>query len=385
MTPKNFIWNGLLTDPGTVNTVTAVHPSPTIDADGAGHFWLPASTDALLAAALQANARASWRDLAELADTSESTAARRVRALVASGAVRSTVIADPIRCGLGLPVTVLFRVNNKSLRPLRDHLIQREDVRLVALLTGRFSLLADFIVPSLDRLAELMTEDLTAIDATFESVTHPTFREFKTTVDWAVGLVAGIPGVRTPLADIEPAPTPIPLDKHDEALVAALRTDGRMSFSEAGQPAGLSESAARRRFDALVQSGRVHPVTLVDSGLLGFHAEAFIWLNTEPGAVDQVAHALAARPEIRYLAVVGTDSDLFCEVVLPKPSDLLKFRTDVLGALDGVTAVEVAMNVRTLKRAFLPTRVERARDDNKDFGARRGVIDQQEAVRVSKN
>lgn len=321
----------------------------------ASAFWQPQSDDALLAAALQANARATWRDLARLVGGSESTVARRVRALISSGAVRTTVLVDPIRCGLGLPVTVFFRVTNKSVRTLVDHLVARTDVRLVALLTGRHGVLGEFIVPSLADLERLLMDDLAAVDATFETTTEPVLREFKATVEWAHGLVAGVPGVRTPLVDGERRADPQPLDATDQALVDLLRLDGRTSFGDLGQAVGLSESAARRRFDALVESRRIHPVTLVAGSVLGLDAQYFVSLNVTPGQIDHAARVLADRPEVRYLAAMAGSSDLFFELMLPAHPDLHRFRAEVLGALPGVTGVAIAMNVQTLKRAFLPS------------------------------
>lgn len=317
-------------------------------------MWRPASSDALLAAALLANARASWRDLARLIDTSESTVARRVRALIGSGAVRATVLTDPIRCGLGVPIAMFFQVSNKSLGVLADHLVERPDVRMAALLTGRHGLLAEFIVPSVGYLERLLKHELAVVDATFTSTSEPVLREFKTTVDWAHGLVADLPEVRTPLVDIAPVQTPVPLDAIDQALVEALRQDGRTSFTDLGQAVGLSESAARRRVDALVESGRVHPVTLVEPSLLGFDAHYFVRLGVGPAQIDQTARALAARPEIRYVAATAGDSGLLLELLLPTHADLYQFRTEVLGELVGVSTVEISMSVQTLKRAYVP-------------------------------
>jgi DNA-binding Lrp family transcriptional regulator len=252
-------------------------------------------------------------------------------------------------------VTVFFRVSNRSLRALAEHLVGRSDVRLVALLTGRHGVLAEFIVPSLGDLERLLADDLAGVDATFETTTEPVLHEFKATVEWAHGLVAGVPEVRGAALDRSAQAEPQPLDEIDQALVDLLRRDGRTSFAVLGKAVGLSESAARRRFDALVQSRRIHPVTLVAGNVLGLDAQYFVSLNVMPAQIEHAARVLAARPEVRYLAATAGESDLFFELMLPAHPDLLRFRTEVLGALEGVTGVAIAMNVSTLKRAFLPS------------------------------
>ncbi|WP_433271146.1 Lrp/AsnC family transcriptional regulator [Actinosynnema sp. CS-041913] len=320
-------------------------------------WWERASLDARLAAALQANPRVSWRDLARAVESSESTVARRVRALTTSGALRTTVVVDSIRTGRGFPVTVYFAVTNKSLRTLADHLVARQDVRMVAVLTGRYGLLAEFITPSTEDLATILLDTLTGVDATFESMSEPVLREFKSTVDWSHSLVADIPGVRLPLLDLAPDEEPMALDPVEEAIAELLRVDGRMSFADLAQATGLSESAVRRRTDALIAAGRVHPMTLVDARLLGFHIQAFAWVDLAPSALADAVRALAARQEVRYVAATAGDSDLLVELIMPTQADLLRFRTEVLGNLPGVRGTRVSINVRTLKRAFLPVGV----------------------------
>ncbi|WP_033295509.1 Lrp/AsnC family transcriptional regulator [Amycolatopsis jejuensis] len=317
-------------------------------------WWEHASLDARLAAALQANPRVSWRDLAKAVGSSESTVARRVRALTTSGALRTTVVVDSIRTGRGFPVTVYFAVTNKSLRTLAEHLVARDDVRMVAVLTGRYTLLAEFITASTEDLATILLDALAGVDATFESMSEPVLREFKSTVDWSHSLVADIPDVRLPLVDLVPEEEPAPLDPVEEAIAELLRVDGRMSFADLAQATDLSESAVRRRTDALIAAGRVHPVTLVDARLLGFHIQSFVWVDLDPATLDDAVRTLAARQEVRYVAATAGDSDLLVELIVPTQGDLFRFRTEVLGTLPGVRGTRLSINLRTLKRAFLP-------------------------------
>ncbi|MEU5695865.1 Lrp/AsnC family transcriptional regulator [Actinosynnema sp. NPDC020468] len=317
-------------------------------------WWERASLDARLAAALQANPRVSWRDLAKAVGSSESTVARRVRALTVSGALRTTVVVDSIRTGRGFPVTVYFAVTNKSLRTLADHLVARPDVRMVAVLTGRYGLLAEFITPSTQDLATILLDTLGGVDATFESMSEPVLREFKSTVDWSHSLVADIPGVRLPLLDLAPDEEPLALDPVEEAIAELLRVDGRMSFADLALATDLSESAVRRRTDALFTTGRVHPMALVDARLLGFHIQSFVWVDLAPSTLPDAVRTLAARQEVRYVAATAGDSDLLVELIVPTQADLFRFRTEVLGTLPGVRGTRLSINIRTLKRAFLP-------------------------------
>src|SRR5262245_65614329 len=77
-----------------------------------GHARQPeglSELDRRIVAALQIDPRASWRWLAEIVDSSESTVARRARALASAGACRSVAMLDPIRGGLGHALLVQLR------------------------------------------------------------------------------------------------------------------------------------------------------------------------------------------------------------------------------------------------------------------------------------
>src|SRR5919199_4677056 len=60
--------------------------------------------DQRIVAALQANARATWRQIAAVVGSSESTVKRRAERLVQSGTIRITVFTEPV--SPGFPVLV---------------------------------------------------------------------------------------------------------------------------------------------------------------------------------------------------------------------------------------------------------------------------------------
>jgi DNA-binding Lrp family transcriptional regulator len=67
------------------------------------------------------------------------------------------------------------------------------------------------------------------------------------------------------------------VDAVDEAIVRALVRNGRATFLELGQEVGLSASAAKRRFDRLVDGGAIRGFTaLIDPKALGWGTEAYV-------------------------------------------------------------------------------------------------------------
>jgi DNA-binding Lrp family transcriptional regulator len=308
--------------------------------------------DQRIVAALQANARATWRQIAAVVGTSESTVKRRAERLVHSGTIRITVFTETV--SPGFPVLVQCTCKIGGAPAVARRLAERDDVRFVALVTGPFDVVAEMIVPSNRRLAEIILQELPAIPGITGTTTETVLRTFKTSYDWSRDLL-GDKG-----ADLDLAPNrcngtagPVVLDEISLTILQALREDGRCSFADLATRCGITESTARYRVDNLFTKAGVRAVTLVDPSLLGYDAELVVWLRVELARLEEVAAALAARREVRYISTTSGYSDLVCEVFLRSQSDVYEFTTRVLGKLPGIQHVNMASELVTLKRAYL--------------------------------
>lgn len=308
--------------------------------------------DRSLALALQANGRATWREIAAVLEVSESTVARRARYLIQEGLVQVTAIADANRCGLGRNVLVQFSCPLRELGPVAEKLADREDTRFVALVTGPCDLLAEIIVPSRLGLLRVLMKELANVSGIRSTVTTTVLRQFKGAQEWASQLIdRPIPWRVT--TESQEHFNPVPMDPVDEAIYDHLRADGRRSNSEIANSLGLNEAAVRRRIDALIRTGRVRPMTLADSHLTGTPLEAMVWIGVQMAGLPDAALRLRKRPEVRYLAAVAGSSDLVAEVVVRDEDDLFRFDVDVLGSIPQVTSVNTTLVLDALKRSFV--------------------------------
>jgi DNA-binding Lrp family transcriptional regulator len=306
--------------------------------------------DRRIAAALQVNGRATWRQVARAVGSSESTVARRAQQLIDGGFMRVTAVADPIRCGFGYPVLVQLTCEVGAADEAAELLAERPDVRFAALVTGAFDVVVELIVPSRRRLARILLEELPEIKGITQTTTESVLRNFKTAYDWSRDLLGPI------AAELEPPPVPagdpIAPDNIDLQLLQLLVEDGRRSFAQLAGGLGISESMARRRVDALVAAGCLKFATFVDPHHLGYDVEVLIWLRVDLARLEETALALSVRPEVRYLSATSGYSDLTCEVILRSQDDLYAFSTEALAALPGVREVDFALELATLKRGF---------------------------------
>jgi DNA-binding Lrp family transcriptional regulator len=317
--------------------------------------------DRRIVAALQVNGRATWQQVARAVGSTESTVARRAQRLIDVGAVRVTAVTDPIRCGFGQPVLVQIRCEPAAHTRVAAAVAARADVRFLTLVTGTFDLLAEVIVASRRDLAQVLVSDLHRLDGVRETTTDTVLRTFKTTYDWSRSLLAGSDtsdlAYRPSAFRIETSDTagePVPLDELDLQIIAALGGNGRRSIADLATELDASESMARRRLERLVSTGCLWFSTLVDPALLGFEVELFVWLRVELARLEQTAGTLAAHPQVRYLSATAGYSDLVCEVVLHRDTDLYDFVTTTLGGLPGLRDATIGLELEVWKRAYQP-------------------------------
>lgn len=308
--------------------------------------------DRKIVAALQISPRASWRQVAAAVGSTESTVARRAERLLTAGVLRATCVSGAVTPDVY--VLMQFDCELKHAEAVGEALAAREDSRFVVLVTGPFDVVAEMVTPSTADLARILLRELPGVAGIKHTTTETEVRNFKTSYDWSYDLL-GADAAHLPTwpAVSDRAAATVVLDEVDECLVQQLRRNGRAQYADLAVDCGITESMARRRVVHLFESGRVRPAALIDPHLLGYDIELLLWLHVDLGRLEEVAAALAARREVRYVSATSGYSDLVCEVIMRTQDDLYAFMTHVLGRLPGIRQVDVASELVTLKRAFV--------------------------------
>ncbi|HWE64674.1 MAG TPA: Lrp/AsnC family transcriptional regulator [Chloroflexota bacterium] len=308
--------------------------------------------DRRIAAALQINPRATWRQIAAAVESTEDTTRRRAERLFAAGLIRTTAISD--NAVPTMRVLLQFTCGPAHASRVAEALADRADVRFVSLVTGPVDVVAEMLVSSNRDLARVLLHDLPLIQGITSTTTETVLRNFKIAYDWSYDLI----GPRA--AELGPPARPsgdtverVPLEPVDLRILTCLEENGRYSFTELAARCGITESMARRHVDHLFSRAGVRPITLVDPYMLGYDVELLLWLRVDLAQLEQIATALAARREVRYVSATSGYRDLVCEVILRAHSDTYAFFTTVLAALPGIRQVDVASELLTLKRSNL--------------------------------
>lgn len=107
-----------------------------------------------------------------------------------------------------------------------------------------------------------------------------------------------------------------PLDTTDQAIIAALSENGRMTVRELAATIGLSSPSVTERIHKLEDAGAIRGYTIaVDPKAFGLGIAAHVRMRAMPGEVKRLAQMLIDTPEIVEADRV-TGEDCFLAKVL---------------------------------------------------------------------
>ncbi|MDP2949463.1 MAG: Lrp/AsnC family transcriptional regulator, partial [Chloroflexota bacterium] len=127
---------------------------------------------------------------------------------------------------------------------------------------------------------------------------------------------------------------------------------GRAPNARIAGEVGVSEGTVRRRLRTLIQDGVIKVIAVPHLERIGFPTTALIGLQADPGAVDDVASALAALPEVHYVAITTGAHDVFAWVALGSSEELGAFLRSKVGTIKGVRRTETFVNLLIRKRTY---------------------------------
>ncbi len=147
------------------------------------------------------------------------------------------------------------------------------------------------------------------------------------------------------------------LDRADEAIIAALRLDGRMPNARLAEVVGISPSACLRRLRLLERSGVIRGYTaLIDRGGDGEPFVCFAEILLERQTEEFFARCEAAIkkcPDVRECYLMTGDYDYLVRVEADSPSDYERIHRDQLAKLPGVVRIRSGFAIRAVTRASL--------------------------------
>jgi DNA-binding Lrp family transcriptional regulator len=147
------------------------------------------------------------------------------------------------------------------------------------------------------------------------------------------------------------------LDAIDRQIIHILTIAPRSSFRTIAEVTGISDQTAARRYRKLSESAGLRVLGVVNGprssamrcSCAGCR-RAMLWLTVEPSQLDATGRALAGHPEVPFAAATTGPANLIVSALFRDTQHLYEYLTGPLAALPGVTSVQTAPIIRTLKR-----------------------------------
>jgi DNA-binding Lrp family transcriptional regulator len=295
--------------------------------------------------------RASFRTLAEVTGISDQTAARRYRRLVETAGLRVLGVLDGSRLGW-VDWFVRLQATPGSADSIADALARRPDTRWVRLASGGTEVICTVEARTPEQRDALFLHGLPGSRRVVQISAHSILHNF-TPGPWqevTQALSAAQLAVLSQGGD-PPGPQDRPgLTPEDEPLLAELARDGRASSAALAAAIHWHESTVRRRMDELRRAGLLQFEVDLDDRAFGMNVHAMLWLSVEPARLDEAGRALAAHREIPYVAATTGPTNLLASAIFRDPQHLYEYLTGKLAGLPGVSSVQTAPVIRTLKR-----------------------------------
>ncbi|AMW13533.1 AsnC family transcriptional regulator [Streptomyces qaidamensis] len=104
---------------------------------------------------------------------------------------------------------------------------------------------------------------------------------------------------------------PQALDPLDRKLLQALQLDGRAPFNRIADVLGVSDQTVARRFRRLRSSLQLRVLGITDESRLGGNTW-LLRLGCTPDTAEQLASALARRPDTSHISVISGGTEVMC-------------------------------------------------------------------------
>jgi DNA-binding Lrp family transcriptional regulator len=295
--------------------------------------------------------RASFRAIAEVTGISDQTAARRYRRLSDAAGLRVLGVVDGTQLGW---VEWFLRLQTipGSADSIAEALARRPDTSWVRLASGGTEIACTLEGRSAEQRDALLLRGLPGSRRVAQISAHSILHNF-TPGPWREITSALSPAqleMLGPPASPSEASTEAALLPEDEPLLAELARDGRASHAALAAAIHWHESTVRRRMHELRRAGLLHFEVDLEDQALGMNEHVMLWLSVEPARLDETGRALAEHREIPFAAATTGPTNLLASAVFRDTRHLYEYLTGELAALPGVSSVQTAPIIRTLKR-----------------------------------
>ncbi|MDE2618962.1 MAG: Lrp/AsnC family transcriptional regulator [Sphingomonadales bacterium] len=141
-------------------------------------------------------------------------------------------------------------------------------------------------------------------------------------------------------------------DATDLNIVEQLRRNGRANNQQVAETLGLTATTVSSRIKRMEDADQLRVVAVSDFSAHGFNVLQRVWVEVDGRPASEVAHELAALPEVVAAHLVTGRYDIDMLVALHDFDDLSGFLFDKLSTVRGIRSLTPAIVVDIIKYKF---------------------------------
>ncbi len=288
------------------------------------------ATDRQVAAALQANGRASWGEIARALQLPERTVARRGQSLFDRGLVRVSTYVDVMRVLHARAVLLRITTQSGALWSVARSLASIPLASSVSVLEGSNDIACMFLPRDESGLRSLLQREIPQMPGITSLNASTVLRFYRSGHDWSPGFLT--PEQRVALDRLvvqgdQPVDPDDAISPEENDLIELLLEDGRMPVSQLARELGVSVATVRRRMDSLTQRGLMHPRTEVVPRVFGLGLEALVWFRAPMKHLERIGRDLARAPEVKFIVATTGVSQLLANILVTDEEAFYDFLT----------------------------------------------------------
>lgn len=135
----------------------------------------------------------------------------------------------------------------------------------------------------------------------------------------------------------------------DLGLIRCLLEHPRASYADLARKTGISETKARRRVEALIESKVITPAIIPDVRRLGYQTMALIGIKVDPNHIEETAEAISSMHHVTSIHMTLGRYDLIATIADRTLDDLSNTISNDIATLPGIRDVETFVSTRALK------------------------------------
>lgn len=135
----------------------------------------------------------------------------------------------------------------------------------------------------------------------------------------------------------------------DLSLIKCLLESPRASYAELARSTGMSETTAKRRVEALIESRVITPAMIPDVRKLGFDTRAILGVKVDLAHINDAAEAISRMPQVTSIHTTLGRYDMIATIASRSLDDLSRTVTEQIALLPGIRDVETFVSTRSVK------------------------------------